>query len=93
MFSHQYANDDAYPSLTTDGPQGSHVVMSEAWINDSLIVNTMKTIIRMHVKNTENVVYLGSNVSFSGDLTNEIPKTLVLLHNPLAVRENVCLQA
>ena len=82
----QYADDAAFPSLTADGLQRSLDVMSEAYLRSGLIINTTKTeILRTpspdaptfsingnQLKNSENFTYLGSNISFSGDLTNEI---------------------
>ena len=84
----QYADDAAFPSLTADGLQCSLDVMSEAYLRAGLIINTTKTEILSasssdaptfsisgnQLKNFENFTYLGSNLSFSGDLTNEIQR-------------------
>ena len=81
----QYADDAAFPSLTADGLQRSFDVMSEANLRAGLIMNTTKTEIlstsspdtptfsisgNQH-KKSDNLTYLGSNLSFYGDLTNE----------------------
>ena len=64
----------------------SSVVMSETYLRAGLTINTTKTeilstsspdaptfsICGNKLKNSENFTYLGSNLSFSGDLTNEI---------------------
>ena len=82
----QYADDAAFPCLTADGLQRSLDVMSETYLRAGLIINTTKTEILStsspdapffsiggnQLKNSENFTYLGSNLSFSGDLTNEI---------------------
>ena len=82
----QYANDAAFPSLSADGLLRSLDVMSEAYLRAGLIVNTAKTVILStsspdaptfsingnQPKNSEILTYLGSILSFSGDLTNEI---------------------
>ena len=84
----QYADDATFPSLTADGLQRSHDIMSEAYLCAGLIINTMKTDILSasspdapsfsisgnQLKNSTNFTYLGSNLSFSGDLTNEIQR-------------------
>ena len=88
----QYIDDAAFPSLTADGLQRSFDVMSETYLCAGLIINTTKTeihstsspdaptfsIIGNQPKNSENVTYLGSNLSFSGDLTNEIQRHINL---------------
>ena len=82
----QYADDAAFPSHTADGLQCSLDVMSETYLNVGIIINTTKTEILStpsydaptffmsgnQLKNSENITYLGSNLLFSGDLTNEI---------------------
>ena len=88
----RYADDAAFPSLTADGLQRSYDVMSEAYLRAGLIINIVKTEIlstsspdaptfsisvNQH-NNSENLTYLGSNLSFSGDLTNEILRRINL---------------
>ena len=88
----QYADDAAFPSLTADRLQRSLDVMSETYLCAGRIANTTKielpnasspdapTFIvswKQH-KNLENFIYLGSNISFSGKLTNEIQKHINL---------------
>ena len=82
----QYADDAAFSSLTADGLQRRLDVMSETHLRAGLIINTTKTEILSasssdaptfsnsgnQLENSENFTYLGSNLSFSGDLTNEI---------------------
>ena len=84
----QYADDEAFPCLTADGLQRSPDVMSETYLRAGLIINTTKTgilstsspdaltfsISGNQLKNSENFTYLGSNLSISGDLTNEIQR-------------------
>ena len=86
----QYADDAAFPSLTADGLQRSLDVMSEAYLLAGLIINTSKTeilstsspdfqtfsICGNQLTNSEDFTYLGSNLSFSGDLTNEIQRRI-----------------
>ena len=86
----QYADDAAFPCLTADRLQRSLDVMSEAYLCAGLIINTTKTEILStsssdapnfsingnQLKNSDNFTYLGSNLSFSGDLTNEIQKRI-----------------
>ena len=81
IYALQYADDAAFPCLTADGLQRS---LSD--FRAGLIINTMKTKIfsasspdtptfsinGKQLKNSENFMYLGLNLSFSGDLTNEI---------------------
>ena len=81
----QYADDAAFPSLTADGLQCSLDIMSETYIRAGLIINTTKkeilsaslpdaqtiSINGSQLKNSENFTYLGSNLSFSGDLIND----------------------
>ena len=88
----QYADDAAFPSHTADGLQRRLDVMSETYLHAGLIINTTKTeILRTpspdaptfsisgnQRKNSENFTYLGSNLSFSGDLTNEIQRRINL---------------
>ena len=88
----QYADDAAFPSLTADRLQRSLDVMSETYLRAGLLINTTKTeilsalspdapisfIIGNQLKNSENFTYLGSNLSFSGDLTNEIQRRINL---------------
>ena len=82
----QYADDAAFSCLTADGLQRSLDVMSETYLRAGLMINASKTEILStsspdaptfsingnQLKNSENFTYLGSNLSFSGDLTNEI---------------------
>ena len=88
----QYADDAVFRSLTTDGLQHSLDIMSETYLRAGLIMNTMKTEILSasspdaqtfsisgnQPNNSENFTYLGSNLSFSGDLTNEIQRRINL---------------
>ena len=88
----QYADDAAFPSLTADGLHRSLDVMSETSLHAGLVVNTTKTeifrtsspeapkfsICGNQLKSSENFTYLGSNLSFSGDLTNEIQRRIDL---------------
>ena len=88
----QYADDAAFPSLTADGLHRSLDVMSETYLRAGLILNTTKTEILStsspdtptfsisgdQLKNSENFTYLGSNLSFSSDLTNEIQRRINL---------------
>ena len=88
----QYADDAAFPSLTAEGLQRSLDVMSESYLRAGLIINTTKTEILStsspdaptcsisgnQLKNSEYFTYLGSNLSFSGDLTNEILRRINL---------------
>ena len=88
----QFADDAAFPCLTADGLQRSLDVMSETYLRAGLIINTTKTeiistpspdattfsISGNQLKNSENFTYLGLNLSFSGDLTNEIQRRINL---------------
>ena len=88
----QYADDAAFPSLTADGLQRSLDVMSETFLRAGLIINATKTEILStsspdaptfsirgnQLSNSENITYLVSNLSFSGDLTNEIQRRINL---------------
>ena len=93
----QYADDATFPCLTSDGHQRSLDVMSEAYLRAGLIINTTKTEILStslpdtptfsingnQLKKSENCTYLGSNISFSGEMRSK--DALILLHQPLAV--------
>ena len=88
----QYADDAAFPSLIADGLQRSLDVVSETYLCAGLMINTTKTEILStsspdaptfsingnQLKNSENFTCLGSNLSFSGDLTNEIQRRINL---------------
>ena len=85
----QYADDAAFPSHTADGLQRRLDVMSETYLRAGLIINTTKTEIlstpspdaptfSISGNQLENFTYLGSNLSFSGDLTNEIQRRINL---------------
>ena len=88
----QYADDAAFPILTADGLQRSLDVMSLAYLHAGLIINTTKTEILSssspdapnfsisgnQFNNSENFAYLGSILSFSGDLRNEIKRRINL---------------
>ena len=88
----QYDDDAAFPSPTADGLQRSLEVMSETFLRAGLIIHTTKTnilsasspdaqsfsISGSQLKNCENFTYLGSNLSLSGDLTNEIQRRINL---------------
>ena len=95
----QYADDAAFPCLTDDGLQRSLDVMSETYLRAGLIINTTKTEIlstsspdattisingNQH-KNAENFTCLGSNISFSGDLTNEIQRRINLASSAFGI--------
>ena len=95
----QYADDAAFPCLTADRLQRSVDVMFQAYLRAGLIINTTKTEILStsspdalsfsingnQLKNSENFTYLGSNLSFSGDITNEIQRRINLASSPLSV--------
>ena len=76
----QHADDAVFPSLTADVLQRSLGVISEIYLRAGLIINTTKTeiptfsISGKQLKNTELFIYLGSNHTFSGNLTNEIQR-------------------
>ena len=84
----QYADDAAFPCLTADGLQRSLDVMSVTYLRAGLVINTTKTniisasspdaptfsISGNQPKNSDNFTYLGSNLTISGDLTNEIQR-------------------
>ena len=86
----QYTDDTAFPSLTANRLQRSLDIMSETYLRAGLIINTTKieilsvsspdaptySISGNQLKNSENFTYLGSNLSFSGDLTNEIQRRI-----------------
>ena len=85
----QYADDAAFPSLTADGLQRSLDVMSDTYIRAGPIINTTKTEIlsaslhdaptfSIYGKQPKNIIYLGSDISFSGDLTNKIQRHINL---------------
>ena len=88
----QYADDAAFLSLTADGLQRSLDVMSDTYLGVCLIINTTKTEILSksspdaptfsisgnQLKYSENFTYFGSNLSFSGDLKNEIHRRINL---------------
>ena len=88
----QYADDAALSSLTADGLQRSLDVMSETYLRAGLIINTTKTEILStsspdaptfsisgnQLKNYENFTYMGSNLSFPGDIANEIQRRINL---------------
>ena len=90
--AHQYADDAAFPSYAADGLQRILDVMSETYLREGPIINTTKTEILStpspdvptfsisgnQLKNSENFTYLGSSLSFSGDLTNEIQRHINL---------------
>ena len=92
IFTLQYADDAAFPCLTADDFQRSLDVMSETYLRDGLIINIRKTEILSasspdvptfsisgnQLKNAENFTYLGSNLSYSGDLTKEIQRRINL---------------
>ena len=85
IFALWYADVAAFPSLAADGLQRSLDVMSETYLRADLTINTTKTeilstsshdaktffICGNQLKNCENFTYLGSYLSFSGDLPNE----------------------
>ena len=106
MFSAlQYAADAAFPSLTADGLQSSLDVMSETYLCADLMINKTKaeilstsspdaptfSISGNQLKNSENFTYLGSNLSFSGDLTNEIQGSINLASSAFGHFTNMCL--
>ena len=87
-----YDDDAAFSCLLADGLQRSLDVMSETYLRAGHIINATKTEILStsspdaptfsisgnQLKNSENFTYLGSNLSFSGDLTNEIQRRINL---------------
>ena len=95
----QYADDAAFPCLTADGLQRSLYVMVEAYLRAGLVINATKTkilstsspdppsfsISENQLQNSENLTFLGSNLSFSGDSQMRSKDALILLHQPLAV--------
>ena len=95
----QYADDAAFSSLTTDGLQRSIDVMPEAYNRAGLIVNTTNTYILStsspdaptysicgnKLESSENFTFLGSNLSFSGDLTNDIQRCINLASSAFVV--------
>ena len=86
----QYTDDTAFPSLTDDRLQHSPDVISETYIHAGPIANTTKTEVLSssspdaptfstsgwQLTYTENFTYFGSNLSFSGDLRNEIQRRI-----------------
>ena len=88
----QFADDAAFPSHTVDRLQRSLDVMFVAYLRAGLMINATKTEILStpspdaptfsisgnQLKNSENFTYLGLNLSFSGDLTNEIQRRINL---------------
>ena len=86
----QYADDAAFPSLTSDGIQRSLDAISETYLRAGPMINTTKTeilsasspdapmfsICGNEHKNSENFTYLVSNLSFFGHLTNEIQRRI-----------------
>ena len=72
--------------------------MSETYLRAGLIINTTKTEILStsscdaptfsingnQLKNYENLTYLGSNLSFSGELTNEIQRLINVVSSALS---------
>ena len=88
----RYADDAAFHSLTAEGLLRSLDIMSEACLRAGPMINTTKTEILSvsspdaptffigwsQLENTENFIYFGSNLSFSGDLTNEIQRRINL---------------
>ena len=88
----QYADGAAFPSLSADGLQRSLDIMSETYLRAGLIINTTKTEIHSassrdaqtfsisgnQLRHSDNFTYFGSNLSFYGDLTNEIQRRIYL---------------
>ena len=89
----QYADYAVFPSPTADGLQRSLYVMSETYLRASFVINTKKTEILSassspdaptfsisgnQLKNSEYLTYLGSSLSFTGDLTIEIQRRINL---------------
>ena len=86
----QYADDTAFSSLTADKLQRNLDIMSETYLRAGFIINTTKTQILSasspdsptfsisgnQLKNSEMFSYLGSNLSSSGDLRNEIQRRI-----------------
>ena len=101
----QYADDAAFPSLTADGLQRSLDVMSETYLRAGFIINTTKAEILStsspdaptcsiswnQLKNSQNFTYLGQISHFPVTSQMRSKDALILLHQPLAVRVNVCL--
>ena len=101
----QYSDDAAFPSFTADRLQRSLDIMSETYLSAGLIINTTKTEILSvsspddptlsisgnQPKNSEDLTYLGSNISFYSDLTNEIQRHInhaSSAFGPLSKRSN-----
>ena len=92
IYALQYADDAEFPSLTDDELQSYPDVISETYLRVGLIVNTTKSnvlsawssdahtysISGKLFNNSENFIYFGSNLSFSGDLTYEIQRRINL---------------
>ena len=92
IYALQYADDAAFHNLTADGLQRSLDVISETCLRAGFVINTTKTEIlstssldaptfsigENQLRNFENFTYLGTNLSFSGDLTNEIQRRINL---------------
>ena len=90
IYALQYTGDAAFPSLTADRLECSLDVMSEIYqrgrpydqYNKNEILSTSSpdaptfSISGNQLKNSEDFTYLGSNLSFSGDLTNEIQRRI-----------------
>ena len=88
----QYTDDAAFTSLIADGLQRFLDVTYETYLRAGHIINTTKTEILSasspdaptfsisgnKLKNSGNFTYLGSSLSFSGDLTNEIQRRINL---------------
>ena len=87
----QYTDDAAFPSLTADRLQRSLDVMSETCLRAGLIINTTKkkSLVHHHlipqhfplVENslkTQKIVFTWAQISFSGDITNEIQSRINL---------------
>ena len=91
IFALQYADGAAIPCLTADGLQRSHDVMSETYLRAGHMIKTTITEILStsspdaqafsignQLNNSDNFTYLGTNLSFSGDLTIEIQRRINL---------------
>ena len=92
IFDLQYAENATLPRFTAVRFQRTVDVISETYLRAGLFVNTPKTKVfsesshkaptfsicgRQH-KNSKYFHYLGSNLSFSGNLTNEIQRRINL---------------
>ena len=100
----QYADDAAFPSLAADGLQRSLDIMSDTYLCAGLIINTIMTEILStsspdaptffitwnQLKNSENLLTWAPISHFLVTSQMRSKDALTLLHQPLAVRVNMC---